>query len=250
MKLIRKHMSGQKGFTLIELLVVVAILGILATIAVPRVMDAIDNARARKAESDLTVIRDGLERFYLDYGIFPPSLGWLSKNAFIDPNFTFKNSYGFKYFYAVRWDGKTAPTTLTDYVLADPGRLPSLFQVPGSGGGILRPLDDTSGNFPKGRVCEGQNQSSFHAFYWYDDAVVAPPAADLDLDAIDPVMTWTGAVSGKVFTLAGDEQATPPATNSVDLFALTYVNDADVVGTIVQDPHKPPSPPILYFGKQ
>jgi len=240
LKLIRKYMSGQKGFTLIELLVVVAILGILATIAVPRVMDAIDNARARKAEADLTVVRDALERFYLDYGIFPPSLGWLSDLAYIDPNFTFMNSFGNLYFYAVLWNGHTNSASLSDYVLADPGRLPSLYV---GGGGVLRPGDDASGNFPDGRVSEGADQSDFFGYFWWDDGVAAAPT-DLDLDLISPVMTWTGAVSGKVYTLAGDK--TPLA----DLTQITFVDDQDaaVAPQPLPAAHKPPSPPILYFG--
>jgi type II secretion system protein G len=121
---IRKRLSGQKGFTLIELLVVVAILGILATVAVPRVMDAIDNARDKKAIADMTVIRDGLERFYVEYGVFPPALSWLATQKFIDPNFTFKNSYGNYYLYVVRWDGAAVAGTLSDYNMADPGKTP------------------------------------------------------------------------------------------------------------------------------
>jgi len=138
---IRKRLSGQRGFTLIELLVVVAILGILATVAVPRVMDAIDNARAKKALADMTVIRDGLERFYVDYGVFPPSLDYLKGKpvqtvvpvpplagpitAYIDPNFTFMNSYGNLYIYIVRWETLTDSNSLKDYLVGDPGRTPT-----------------------------------------------------------------------------------------------------------------------------
>jgi type II secretion system protein G len=127
----RKHLSGQKGFTLIELLVVVAILGILATVAFPRIMGAIDNARERKALADLVVIRDALERFYLDYGVFPLHLGYLQSKQYVDPGFTFKNSYEKTYFYAVRLDGNYSgataapnPNDLKDYVLGDPGQVP------------------------------------------------------------------------------------------------------------------------------
>jgi len=123
---IRKHLSSQKGFTLIELLVVVAILGILVGLAAPRVIDAIDNARNRRAEADMVVIRDALERFYLDYGIFAPSLDMLVEHDYIDPNFTFANSYGNTYFYAVLVNETevTATPNYSDYVLGDPGQTP------------------------------------------------------------------------------------------------------------------------------
>jgi type II secretion system protein G len=118
----RKHLSGQKGFTLIELLVVVAILGILAGIAAPRVMDAINNARERKAEADLVVIRDALERFYLDYAVFPPNLQWLVGEGYLDPNTTFSNSYNNHYMYVVCLD--PGVNYFTDYRLGDAGRTP------------------------------------------------------------------------------------------------------------------------------
>jgi type II secretion system protein G len=126
---IRKRLSGQKGFTLIELLVVVAILGILATVAVPRVMDAIDNARAKKAIADMTVIRDGLERFYLDYGVFPPGLQALVSENYLDPNTKFTNAYGKLYFYMV-FRSDAVVTNLKDYRLGDPGINPGALGTP------------------------------------------------------------------------------------------------------------------------
>ncbi len=139
MMALRKHLSGQKGFTLIELLVVVAILGILATVAFPRIMDAIDNARERKALADLTVLRDALERFYLEYARFPLDLAVLQEKDYIDPGFTFKNSYGNYYFYAVWWKGPNDPDSLKDYVLGDPG------QEPGTGNNSPLGVDPSVG---------------------------------------------------------------------------------------------------------
>ena len=160
---IRKRLSGQKGFTLIELLVVVAILGILATVAVPRVMDAIDNARDKKALADMTVIRDGLERFYVDYGVFPCSLNYLVSEGYLDPNFTFKNSFGKLYLYMVRFDGDIDADSCKDYNLGDPGKTPSA---------IGDWVNATSTVFPEGLAITS-------GYFW--GLLDSPATVDMDL---------------------------------------------------------------------
>ena len=60
-----------RGFTLIEVMVVVVILGILAAIVVPRIMDAPDKARIAKAKQDIRVIESSLELYKLDHFVYP-----------------------------------------------------------------------------------------------------------------------------------------------------------------------------------
>ncbi len=51
-------MTGQpRGFTLIEILIVIMMLGILAAIVVPRLLDAQDDARESAIETDIQMVR-------------------------------------------------------------------------------------------------------------------------------------------------------------------------------------------------
>lgn len=59
------------GFTLIEVMVVVVILGILAAIIVPRIMDAPDKARVAKAKQDIAALQSALNMYKLDNYVYP-----------------------------------------------------------------------------------------------------------------------------------------------------------------------------------
>ncbi len=59
------------GFTLIEVLVVMVILGILAAIIVPRIMDRPEQARVVAARNDVRAIVSALDLYRLDNGTYP-----------------------------------------------------------------------------------------------------------------------------------------------------------------------------------
>jgi general secretion pathway protein G len=67
----RRRMSNQDGFTLIEIMVVILILGLLATIVVQSLRGATDKAKRVKAQADISEIKTGLDRYYLDVGSYP-----------------------------------------------------------------------------------------------------------------------------------------------------------------------------------
>ncbi len=59
------------GFTLIELMIVVVILGLLATIIMPRILGRPEQARRMKAKIDIRNIGSALALFKTDTGRFP-----------------------------------------------------------------------------------------------------------------------------------------------------------------------------------
>ena len=61
----------QRGFTLIEIMVVVVILGILAAVVVPKIMDNPDKARVAKAKQDIRAIGSALDLYKLDNYTYP-----------------------------------------------------------------------------------------------------------------------------------------------------------------------------------
>ena len=63
--------SKDAGFTLIEIMVVIAIIGILATLIVPKIMGRPDEARATAAKQDVGTIVQALKLYRLDIGRYP-----------------------------------------------------------------------------------------------------------------------------------------------------------------------------------
>ena len=67
----RSSLAGEAGFTLIEIMVVSAIIGILATLIVPKIMGRPDEARATAAKHDVGTIVQSLKLYRLDVGRYP-----------------------------------------------------------------------------------------------------------------------------------------------------------------------------------
>ncbi len=65
------HKTTQSGFTLIEIMVVVVIIGILASVVVPRIMDNPDKARTAKAKNDIRALESAMDLYRLDNFTYP-----------------------------------------------------------------------------------------------------------------------------------------------------------------------------------
>ncbi|HHV62230.1 MAG TPA: prepilin-type N-terminal cleavage/methylation domain-containing protein [Firmicutes bacterium] len=66
-----RHLNDERAFTLVELLIVLAIIGVLATIAVPSITKAVDGARLKACQANISAIEAAAELFYTDYGRYP-----------------------------------------------------------------------------------------------------------------------------------------------------------------------------------
>jgi len=81
-------MRRERGFTLIELLVVVAILGIISSIAIAAMLNALDKGKQKRTMSDIHSIAVATESYHIDHGSYPQGITtWPALQVQISPFF-------------------------------------------------------------------------------------------------------------------------------------------------------------------
>ena len=111
--------ARQQGFSLIEIMVVVVIIGILAALIVPRLMDRPDQARVVAARQDIAALMQALKLFKLDNGRYPSAEQGLQ--ALVKPP---------------QGGGAMPVTPYLDRLPNDPWGHPYQYQIPGTHGDV------------------------------------------------------------------------------------------------------------------
>src|SRR5262245_38406042 len=76
---------NSKGFTLIELLIVVAIIGIIAAIAIPNLLNAIDRGKQKRTMADMRSIGTAVESYAVDNNVYPVAATNLALQLAVEP---------------------------------------------------------------------------------------------------------------------------------------------------------------------
>ena len=64
-------MRKERGFSLIELLIVVAIIGILAAITIPNLLNALDRSKQKRTMADIRYVGTAVEEYAIDNTFYP-----------------------------------------------------------------------------------------------------------------------------------------------------------------------------------
>ena len=112
-------MRGHKGFTLNELLIVVAIIGIIAAIAVPNLLTAMQRTKINRTAADMSAIKTALGSYFVDQGFYPlqPSIATFTDTLLPKKYFEGSMKDGWGHSFRYRTDD-----TGNNYVLTSGGK--------------------------------------------------------------------------------------------------------------------------------
>jgi general secretion pathway protein G len=81
----RSSLRRQRGFSLIELLIAISVLLIIAAIAIPAFLQALDKARVARCVGDLRKIGNDIDTMGLTTGTYPTTLIQVDDDTKLDP---------------------------------------------------------------------------------------------------------------------------------------------------------------------
>ena len=115
----RRFKVRSGGFTLVEIIVVVIIIGLLATMIVPKLVARVGKTKRAVAQHKVSVIEGAVEMFRLDYGRYPENLEELLTRPSDVP------------------EGKWTLPTIKSKDLIDPWDRPFVYEYPGDHDGAF-----------------------------------------------------------------------------------------------------------------
>lgn len=77
------NLNKKTGFTIIELLIVLAIIGMLASLVVPRYFKSLDSSKEVALRHDLDKMRGAISSFYSDQSRYPSGLEELVERGYL-----------------------------------------------------------------------------------------------------------------------------------------------------------------------
>lgn len=108
-------MRRQKGFTLIELLIVVAIIGIIAAIAIPNLLNAINRGKQKRTMADIRSIATAIESYSVDWNFYPKVADGVINDltTYLTPTYIKKLPTNDGWNREMRWYGTTSGASYT-----------------------------------------------------------------------------------------------------------------------------------------
>ncbi len=136
-KMLQSRKKTQNGFTLIELMIVIVIIGILATLLIPRIMERPEEARRVKAKVDIKTIESALKLYKIDTGNYPTTEQGLEalikkpdtspvpnkwrEGGYLEGDAVPKDPWGNPYYYTASSTSGTSGTSGRDYEIVSYG---------------------------------------------------------------------------------------------------------------------------------